>query len=117
MKFVRAVLLPDTLSRIDSGQIEPDIQFTHPAIYVSDEVYAKQRHIRNNVGGVIRTLKAKLASPARSWLACSRPSFSRRRVSCVPGSAKQPHGAERDGGVLDQLDYGVRDGHLFAVEA
>ena len=47
------------------GQIEPDIRFTHQAIYASDEVYAKQRHIRDNVGGVVRTLKAKLASPAR----------------------------------------------------
>jgi hypothetical protein len=47
------------------GQIEPGIRFTHPAIYASDEVYAKQRHIRNNVGEVVRTLKAKLASPAR----------------------------------------------------
>jgi hypothetical protein len=54
------------LSGIDSGQIEPDIRFTHPAIYASDKVYAKQRHIRDNVGGVVRTLKAKLAtSPAR----------------------------------------------------
>ena len=53
------------MSRIDSGQIEPDIRFTQPAIYASNEVYAKQRHIRDNVGGVVRTLESKLASPAR----------------------------------------------------
>jgi len=47
------------LSRIDSGQIEPDIRFTHPAIYASDEVYAKQRHIRNNVGGVVSHVESK----------------------------------------------------------
>jgi hypothetical protein len=87
------------LSRIDSGQIEPDIRFTHPAIYASDEVYAKQRHIRDNVGGVVRTLKAKLASPAGR-----RGGYDYQKAVLLRRHCRRALGIERGEPALDRGD-------------
>jgi hypothetical protein len=96
------------LSGIDSGQIEPDIRFTHPAIYASDKVYAKQRHIRDNVGGVVRTLKAKLAtSPARR-----RGGYDYQKAVLLRRNCRHALGIERGEPALDRGDddreYGPR---------
>ena len=88
------------MSGIDSGQIEPDIRFTHPAIYASDEVYAKRRHIRDNVGGVVRTLKAKLAtSPARR-----RGGYDYQKAVLLRRNCRHALGIERGEPALDRGD-------------